>query len=184
METERKTQQLEAERLEVERKAERLETERLEAEKKAKRLERKLNAEREEAERLEAERKEAERLEAEKKEARRMEVQRKVERLAEQMAERLEKERKETEQHQEIKSKAPEPIEPPQTEQPAASTEEEDTPSDSGCRHYFGYLGQRDKGEEIPSTCLECPKSLDCMLNNYKSKGSVAEIKKWYPHKT
>jgi hypothetical protein len=66
---------------------------------------------------------------------------------------------------------------------PLASNEKaEDRESEYGCKHYFGYLGERDKGEEIPIECLECPKSLDCMLGNYyKSKESVAEIKKWYP---
>jgi len=99
-------------------------------------------------------------------------------------AERLEAERKETEKRQQVKSQAPKPVEPTRTEQPAASIEEVKQPSDSGCKHYFGYLGQRDKGEEIPPACLECPKSLDCMLHNYKSKESVAAIKKWYPAKS
>jgi hypothetical protein len=176
---------LEAERLKVEQKAERLETERLEAEKKAKRLEKELKAERKEAERSEAERKEAERLEAEQKEARRMEVQRKVAHLAERMAERLETERKETEKREQVKSKAPKPIEPSQTEQPAASAEEGNKPSDSGCKHYFGYLSQRKKGEGIPESCLGCPRSLDCMLSDYyNSKEPIEEIKKWYPDKT
>jgi hypothetical protein len=169
----------------------------LEAERKAERLEAELKAERLEAERLEAERLEAERLEAERKEARRMEVQRKVEQLAERLeaerkererkeaqkleAQRLDAERKEAEKLQQIKSHAPKPIEPAQTKQPVASKEAVSLSSDSGCKHYFGYLGQRDKGEEIPAACLECPKSLDCMLQKYKSKESVAEIKKWYP---
>ena len=68
----------------------------------------------------------------------------------------------------------------PQAQQPAATTDE-NKPSDSGCEYYFGYLGEREKGEEIPAECLECPKALDCMLRNYKSKESVSEIKKWYP---
>jgi hypothetical protein len=135
-----------------------------------------------EAERLEAERKEAERLEA-----KRMELKRKAERLAERLeAERLEAERKEAERieaekRQQVKSQAPKLIEQAQNKQPVASAEQVNQPSDSGCKHYFGYLGQREKGEEIPTACLECPKSLDCMLQHYKSKESVAEIKKWYP---
>jgi len=104
--------------------------------------------------------------------------------LAERMAKRLEAERKETEKRQQVKSKATKPIKPSQTEQPVTSAEEVNKPSDSGCKYHFGYLAQRDKGEEIPAACLECPKSLDCMLRNYKSKESVAEIKKWYPSKT
>jgi hypothetical protein len=105
-----------------------------------------------------------------------------VEQLAERMAERMETEQKEKEKRQPAKIEAPKPIEPPQAEQQAASAEEADKSSDSGCEHYFGYLGQRKKGEEIPAACLECPKSLDCMLGDYyKSKESVEEIKKWYP---
>jgi hypothetical protein len=35
--------------------------------------------------------------------------------------------------------------------------------------------------EGIPETCVECNKSLDCMLSEYyKSENTVAEIKKWY----
>jgi hypothetical protein len=53
--------------------------------------------------------------------------------------------------------------------------------SDQVCKFYFGYLGKREKGEGIPETCLECNKSLDCMLSEYyKSEDTVAEIKKWY----
>jgi hypothetical protein len=52
--------------------------------------------------------------------------------------------------------------------------------NNSGCKYYFGYLASRDKKEEIPDTCLECPKNLDCMLSNYKSKDTVVEISKWY----
>ena len=164
-------QQMETRRLEAERKAERLEAEQLESERKAKRLESELKAER-----LEAERK-AERLEAELLEPQRLEAQRKVERLAE----RLEAERKEKEKQQQIKSEAPKPIELSKTGQPAASSEEVNKSSDSGCKYYFGYLSEREKGEEIPAECLECRKSLDCMLSNYyRSKEPITEIKKWY----
>jgi hypothetical protein len=57
-----------------------------------------------------------------------------------------------------------------------------DSPSsDKTCQHYYGYLGQREKGEGIPSSCVECAKSLDCMLAEYyKSKEIVEEIRKWY----
>jgi hypothetical protein len=127
---------------------------------------------------------EAERLEAEQREKRRIEVQRKVERLAERMAEREEIERKEAEKRQQVKSEAANLVKTPQTQQATPTAEEANKSSSSGCEHYFGYLGQRDKGEEIPAGCLECPKSLDCMLRSYKSKESVAEIKKWYPDKT
>jgi len=54
-------------------------------------------------------------------------------------------------------------------------------PTSSGCQYGYGYLSQREKGEGIPSACVECPKSLDCMLAEYYKKGgSVKEIKKWY----
>ena len=53
--------------------------------------------------------------------------------------------------------------------------------SSPGCKYGFGYLSQREKGTEIPETCVACPKSLDCMLSEYyNSKETVKEIKKWY----
>lgn len=53
--------------------------------------------------------------------------------------------------------------------------------SQSVCQYGFGYLSQREKGEGIPDTCIECPKSLSCMLSEYyKTQESVKEIKKWY----
>lgn len=49
------------------------------------------------------------------------------------------------------------------------------------CKYYFGYLQNREKGEGIPETCVECPKSIDCMLSNLnQSETAVSEIKKWY----
>lgn len=49
------------------------------------------------------------------------------------------------------------------------------------CKFYFGYLKRREKGAKIPESCVECPKSVDCMLSNlYKSPAAVTEIKKWY----
>ncbi len=56
----------------------------------------------------------------------------------------------------------------------------EDETDDYECPYYFSYLASREKQEEIPDICLECPKSLDCMLSNYKSEDSVVEISKWY----
>ena len=104
--------------------------------------------------------------------------------MAERMAERKEKELRETEKLQNVKIEAPKLIEPSQTMQPTASADEVNQPSDSRCKHYFGYLGQREKGEGIPESCLECPKSLDCMLSEYyKSKETIKEVKKWYPDK-
>ena len=53
--------------------------------------------------------------------------------------------------------------------------------SSSECEYGFGYLSQRDKGEAIPETCVECPKSLDCMLSRiYEKDQSAKETKKWY----
>ena len=51
--------------------------------------------------------------------------------------------------------------------------------SSSNCQYGFDYLDQRKKGEEIPDTCMECPKLLNCMLSDY-ARARVAEIKKWY----
>ena len=51
---------------------------------------------------------------------------------------------------------------------------------DSMCQYYFGYLADREKQEGIPDPCLECPKSLDCMLTNIRSERTVTEIGKWY----
>ncbi len=53
-------------------------------------------------------------------------------------------------------------------------------PSSSGCQYGFGYLSQREKGQGIPDTCIECPKSLSCMLSEYYKKEEIKEIKKWY----
>ena len=104
-----------------------------------------------------------------------------MEQLTERMSERLEAERQ-TVKRETVKGEAAMPMEPAQTEQPAASVQEVEKPA--GCKHYFGYLGQREKGEGIPESCLGCAKSLDCMLSDYyKSKEPIAEIKKWYPDK-
>ena len=89
-------------------------------------------------------------------------------------------ERRKTEKTQQAETELTNPLEWPQPEQTIERSEEVNKPSDSGCTYYFGYLAERDKGVEIPAGCLECPKSIDCMLNNYKSKESVTEIKKWY----
>jgi DNA-directed RNA polymerase subunit RPC12/RpoP len=59
-----------------------------------------------------------------------------------------------------------------------AKIEEERT---TGCQYWFGYLNQREKDESIPHECVECEKSVECMLNQqYNSPSAVAEIKKWY----
>lgn len=49
------------------------------------------------------------------------------------------------------------------------------------CKYFFGYLSQRNKKEMIPNACVECIRSLDCILQNYdKSMEAIEEIKKWY----
>ena len=50
-----------------------------------------------------------------------------------------------------------------------------------GFQHWFGYLGDRENGEEIPKECIECARSIDCMLKkaSYSSQ-AVNEIKKWW----
>ena len=48
------------------------------------------------------------------------------------------------------------------------------------CSHYFGYLGEREIGKAIPSECIECMKSIECMLNKISSKDAAQEIQKWF----
>ena len=49
-----------------------------------------------------------------------------------------------------------------------------------GCLYYFGYLGMRKQGEIIPAECVECQKSIECMLKRTNSKEAAEEIQKWY----
>ena len=63
---------------------------------------------------------------------------------------------------------------------PFCSTKIEKKSEEKGCLHYFGYLGERASGESIPSECIECRKSVECMLTTQTSKDAVKEIKKWY----
>jgi len=63
---------------------------------------------------------------------------------------------------------------------PFCSTKIEKETAKAGCLHYFGYLRDRKSGEVIPSECIECKNSVDCMLTNQASKQAVKEIKKWY----
>lgn len=66
-------------------------------------------------------------------------------------------------------------------QQPAPSDAITASSSSSGCQYGFGYLSEREKGEDIPVTCIECARSLDCMLSKYyKKEESVREVKKWY----
>lgn len=51
----------------------------------------------------------------------------------------------------------------------------------AGCQNYFGYLGQRSDSEGIPEECVECEKSIECMLEKEQySQNAVKEIKKWF----
>jgi hypothetical protein len=83
-----------------------------------------------------------------------------------------------------IQIKEPQPKQTDQTIRSATMGDNSKTTNSSECRYYFGYLANREKNESIPETCLDCPKSLDCMLSNHELKNSVQEIKKWYPSKT
>jgi hypothetical protein len=49
------------------------------------------------------------------------------------------------------------------------------------CHYWFGFLSQKEKGDPLPSNCVECDKVMECMLNQYyDSSEAVSEIKKWY----
>ena len=51
----------------------------------------------------------------------------------------------------------------------------------AGCEFWFGYLGERGSGEGIPDECVECEKSLECMLKTEAySTNAVDEIKRWF----
>ena len=51
----------------------------------------------------------------------------------------------------------------------------------SGCPHFFGYLGLKEDGKGIPDECNECTRTIECLLRKkaYSSK-AVKEIKKWF----
>lgn len=72
-------------------------------------------------------------------------------------------------------------VETPSVQQKITLETETVSQPSSKCKYGFGYLHQRKKGEDIPDTCMECNKLLNCMLSDhYKKEESVAEIKKWY----
>lgn len=49
------------------------------------------------------------------------------------------------------------------------------------CNYYFGFLSEKKQGQQIPETCFECPKAVDCLLSKCtKSEESIQEIKQWY----
>ena len=80
-----------------------------------------------------------------------------------------------------IQIKEPQSKQTDQTLKPVITEDNQKTTESSGCQYYFGYLGNRQKNEAIPETCLACPNSLDCMLSKHKLTNSVQEMKKWYP---
>lgn len=51
----------------------------------------------------------------------------------------------------------------------------------AGCQYWFGYLGERESCDGMPEECVECEKSIECMLRKeeYSAK-AVDEIKKWW----
>jgi CxxC motif-containing protein len=59
--------------------------------------------------------------------------------------------------------------------------EKAEQPSEFQCPFHFGYLNVKNKNESVPEKCFECPRSIDCMLSEFKkSQQSLEEIKKWY----
>ena len=55
-----------------------------------------------------------------------------------------------------------------------ASEQSPETATKLECKYYFGYLGNHDKQQAIPETCLKCSSSLECMLYD-KSKNPISE---------
>ena len=68
----------------------------------------------------------------------------------------------------------------PPTRQTMISKEKKNVTNNSKCQYYFGYLASRNEVGEIPASCLDCQRSLDCMLSSLKAGEPVDEIKKWY----
>ena len=57
---------------------------------------------------------------------------------------------------------------------------EDEKQSQEKCLHHFGYLGERQKDEIIPTECIECMRSIECMLVKTNSKEAAHEIQNWY----
>jgi hypothetical protein len=82
---------------------------------------------------------------------------------------------------EQVQASQPKKIEIAPIQQVTAEETKAVSASSSDCQYGFGYLSQREKGEGIPDSCIECPKLLSCMLSEYyKAEESVKEIKKWY----
>jgi hypothetical protein len=43
------------------------------------------------------------------------------------------------------------------------------SPANSTCTHYFGYLHERQKSQEIPNECLTCEKVIQCFSSTKNS---------------
>jgi hypothetical protein len=69
---------------------------------------------------------------------------------------------------------------PLEEESQLSSAQEENPQSNSHCMQYFGYLGERGKGAEIPEDCFECSKAIECMMSKSDLSTGFEEIKKWY----
>ncbi|MBN1245241.1 hypothetical protein JXA31_06575 [Candidatus Bathyarchaeota archaeon] len=48
------------------------------------------------------------------------------------------------------------------------------------CPHWFGYLGEKEDGKGVPTECVECEKTIACLLRKRASGKAVKEIKKWF----
>jgi hypothetical protein len=61
------------------------------------------------------------------------------------------------------------------------SADEKSSETEFKCNRHFGYLSERDKGEQIPEHCYGCSKSIECMLeSNESSNKKIEGIKQWY----
>ena len=56
---------------------------------------------------------------------------------------------------------------------------------ESGCPHFFGYLGLKEDGKGIPDECTNCTRTIDCLLKKRQySNKAVKEINKWFSNGT
>ncbi len=59
---------------------------------------------------------------------------------------------------------------PPENPPTPAIQENPSNPSIPGCNHSLGYLNKRAKGEEMPSECIVCSQSIECLLGSLKTQ--------------
>jgi hypothetical protein len=57
---------------------------------------------------------------------------------------------------------------------------EDEKQSQEKCLHHFGYLSERKTDEIVPTECIECMRSVECMLSKTNSKQAAHEIQNWY----